>query len=217
MEKVTHKFYTAELICHEDHIGRQLKKGRFYESEMLAFIEELLEKIPRGGIIDAGANIGNHSIFFGAFTDHWVYAFEPSHDNFEILCKNIAGNEKNNPIIAFNKALGDECKMVSIDKTEGNRGMDSVVEGDTVEMVTLDGFMLDKTEKCVLIKIDTEGYESKVLRGGLKLIERDSPYIFAEAKTKEERTDIDKILIPLGYRRSIKPFNATPTYFYFKA
>ena len=45
-----------------DYITKRLKLGRFYEIEMLTHLQKV---IPQGStIIDAGAFIGNHSLFF---------------------------------------------------------------------------------------------------------------------------------------------------------
>ena len=46
-------------------VTSRLLKGRFYEEQMLKFIHENL-KTP-GIIIDAGAQVGNHTLFFCYF------------------------------------------------------------------------------------------------------------------------------------------------------
>ncbi len=73
---------------------------------------------------------------------------------------------------------------------------------------------LDNLEQeCSLIKIDAEGFEEKILRGGIELLKRCHPHIFVEAQTELELANIDNILIPLGYTRK-EQFNKTPTYHY---
>ena len=39
----------------------------FYEIELLEYISSCLSELPPGDIIDIGANIGNHSVYFGKF------------------------------------------------------------------------------------------------------------------------------------------------------
>lgn len=65
-----------------------------------------------------------------------------------------------------------------------------------VQQTTLD----DLNAIPAVIKIDVEGYEEYVLRGGLKTIEKYKPVIFMEALTQDALQSQLQILIPLGYK-----------------
>jgi len=41
--------------------------------------------VPGTAIIDVGANIGNHAVFFGAVFGAPAYAFEPYEPNYRLL------------------------------------------------------------------------------------------------------------------------------------
>ena len=64
------------LPSSEDPIQDSVRQnGEFHEGRML---EELGRHLPPGVIVDVGANIGNHSVFFGAICGRRVLAFEPN-------------------------------------------------------------------------------------------------------------------------------------------
>jgi Methyltransferase FkbM domain len=75
------------------------------------------------------------------------------------------------------------------------RGGDFV--GRQVPVHTLDSYQLDDV---ALLKIDVEGMEADVIRGGLDTIRRNRPVIFAEAWDAGYEQATAELLEPLGYR-----------------
>jgi hypothetical protein len=75
----------------EDCIIRFIESSRtFYELELLEYAAACG---PRGGVfIDVGANIGNHTVYFGKFLADFVLAIEPSPIAVRCLLRNIALN-----------------------------------------------------------------------------------------------------------------------------
>ena len=65
--------------------------GEYAETE-LALAAQLLR--PGGKVIDVGANIGTHSVFYSKLVGNEgeVYAFEPSHLNYFFLVTNLTIN-----------------------------------------------------------------------------------------------------------------------------
>lgn len=60
-------------------------------------------------ILDIGANIGNHSLYWALITKaRKIYAFEPIKSTFKILQRNITLNALDNIIIPYNFALGEK-------------------------------------------------------------------------------------------------------------
>jgi protein O-GlcNAc transferase len=151
-----------------DHIESYLVRGEWYEDRVLKFIEELQVK---GSYLDAGAYIGNHSIFFSLFCpSNWVYSFEPQVPVHEKLVKNIEVNLIPN-CTAYNVALSDKSGQGKFSSNvQGNGGM-ATLTGDpsvlTVPIWTID--YLDLNIK--LMKVDVEGMELNVLRGADKTLE----------------------------------------------
>jgi FkbM family methyltransferase len=158
----------------------------FYECDLLDYIR--IEHPNQKTIVDVGANIGNHVRFFETFVNHdSLVCFEPDADNYATLARNARSPKTR----VYRVALGDGYKRVSLSQqVNDNCGSMTVTAGEDVSMVPLDACNL---RDVTLLKIDVEGYELPVLRGGLNTIKRDRPRIFLEL-TKE----VDEIFALFG-------------------
>lgn len=90
-----------------DFIQRHIVNTKtFFEQEIL---ESLDKYIPENSVIfDIGANIGNHSIYWGIRRNvSKIYAFEPVRDTFEILKRNIELNGLKDEVVLYNIGLSD--------------------------------------------------------------------------------------------------------------
>ena len=185
--------------------------NNFYEFQMLEFIRD---NIPKGVMIDVGANIGNHTIFLAKYCATKVMAFEPFPDTFKLLDKNITDNGLQFHVIASNYGLSDNYESVFMKSVNGNAGMNKVdSEGDApVQLIAFD-LIFDLDRPITLIKLDCEGYEEKALLGMIETVKKHKPALFIECQTEKELVAISKILIPLGYSNKQR-FNHTPTYFF---
>lgn len=152
----------------------------FYERETLEYMRQY---IPQDAVIlDIGANIGNHTVFYGKIMNARVYAFEPQKDVFQTLNKNIILNSLDN-VSAFNFGLGERNSKASLGRTlDHNCGGASIVESNSgeLEIKTLDS--LNIPEKIDFMKIDVEGAELSVLKGALQKIKADRPIIIMEVE-----------------------------------
>jgi hypothetical protein len=80
VQKTVFQFFgrRIELWTHPepDHLARVIRStGQFYEPDVLMKIREI--HLPGTIIIDVGANIGNHTVFFAAILGAPVLAIEP--------------------------------------------------------------------------------------------------------------------------------------------
>lgn len=194
-----YKCIPISILSHDDHIGKWIFTSRnFYEIGMLEFINELGIK---GQCVDIGANIGNHSIFFSQVMGCETIPIEPQEENFVLLFKNLTEE-----VIPRKFAVSDYEGFCDMSVVPNNMGMCKMVHGDSINVRTLDS--LDLTPE--LIKIDTEGVEGRVLRGGLDTINNYKPHLFIETDRPK------KILrmLPSGYNLGQR-FNHTPTYHYY--
>ncbi len=134
-------------------------------------------------IVDVGANrgyIANH--LSGAFPGAHVYCFEPAIDNYKILCEEVSPN----PIIkCFHMALGDEKKeghllisenhatnsLLGCENNNFGQAVGKIVGTEDITISTLD-IIMDKLkiDQIDILKIDTQGYDLKVLKGGSKIL-----------------------------------------------
>lgn len=129
-------------------------------------------------VIDIGAHIGLWSYFFAKDFDV-LAAFEPFELHQECWKKNMEGIEN---AALYKYALGEESGHVMLEtRTAGSSGDTQVKPGEkgNVEIRTLDSFNFQEVD---FIKIDCEGFEEFVLRGGKDTLERCKPCVIVEQK-----------------------------------
>lgn len=198
-----------------DHIFRQIQMaGDFYERPLL----EHLAKRGRPGVwVDVGAHIGNHSIFFAALPGVRTISVEPAPALLPILRENLARNGVAAGIVVAGA-------MVSTSSTDGvgylpgppdNTGMGRVVDGLPwrVPATTLDLVCEQHLagNPLALVKVDVEGLETDVLRGGLASIRRHRPVLAVECADAAALDRVECLLASLRYGQATR-FCATPTY-----
>lgn len=153
--------------------------------------------------IDIGANVGLHSVRFSEKFKN-VFSFEPVMSNYECLEKNTS-HFKN--ITRFKTGLGeiDKTETISLPISCNNCGAYSIVDfvdskeelfKEKIKISRLDDFNLAAD----LIKIDTQGYEIPVLKGGIETLKKYKPTLILEIEFKKPFTNMLSLLTPLGYK-----------------
>ncbi|HVR63663.1 MAG TPA: FkbM family methyltransferase [Polyangia bacterium] len=189
---------------HDQHVGRSLALyGEWAEAEM--DLLGLLIK-PGDAVIDVGANIGTHTLFFSEKVGPTgrVLACEPQRLAIQMLCANLALNHRDN-VIALPVAVGQSSGTVAVPaldyQTPANFGGARLSLADVsgvptlaadtepATLVTLDQLarthLRPARRRCRLIKIDVEGMERAVLEGGEQLINDDEPYLYVENNDRQ--------------------------------
>ena len=133
----------------------------------------LIDFIQEGELfVDVGANIGAYSLLAAKLCNAKVISFEPISESYNSLKKNIEVNNLEKLIDARKVCLSDKPGelIMSCNKNTQN----SVIEGETkhvaheaVKASTLDKEISAQNPR--FIKIDVEGFENNVLKGGEKL------------------------------------------------
>jgi len=157
------------------------------------FDENLLKSLirPHDCFIDIGANIGHISISLKKYLPSiQCFAIEAHPETFKILNNNIKLNklnirtincavgEENNKTIKFQDSNADDSNSVISSKMlEDNNEKLYIVDNKnelTIEVRTLDSLIDDFSilNNIRLIKLDTEGYELFVLKGGKNVLEK---------------------------------------------
>lgn len=205
MNALTQTRYGTFLYNRNDaYIGRSLEiYGEVNELE----IELLRMLCPAGGtILDIGANIGSHTVPLAQHVgpSGTVYAFEPQRVVFQLLCANVALNNLTNVDCRW-AAVAEEPGTVlipDIDYTrEGNYGAIEITKfgvGRPVPQIVLDDFI--SLGRVDLIKIDVEGMEERVLRGGRAFFRRFRPLLYVENDRVEKSKSLIRCLWELNYR-----------------
>lgn len=141
-------------------------------------LDELARRLTvKGVIVDAGAHIGNHTVFFADHLPHTaIHAFEPWLDNLTLLRQNVAGRDT---VFVHPYALSDRPRNLTL-VPEANLGhirVDPEWGTVQVEAIALDDLEL---REVTLIKVDVEGHEPQVLVGAAQTIQRWRPMILIE-------------------------------------
>lgn len=192
-----------------DHIAKSHAAGVFYETPLLQRVRDLHLQ---GLYLDAGAHVGNHSVYFSCFCDATeVWAFEPAGNTFQCLVANLATNNIKN-VFPFRCAIGRSANHAQlISETPNNSGMNRYAEASTGDIPLFSLDQLTAGVKVAVLKMDIEGFEVPALLGAQQLLTRDRPVVIVEAQTPKETADQESILVKAGYQHA-GCYCATPTH-----
>jgi len=172
------KFTTPNLLC-------RWRADTFSSKEPETL--EWIDSIPMGAIIwDIGANIGLYSVYAAKKRKCKVWAFEPSVFNLELLARNIYLNDLTNDICIVPFALNDKLGTSKLKLTTTEWGgalstfgqdfgwdgkvMNKVFEFQTIGLNMEDALNLLEIPVPGYIKIDVDGLEHFILKGGKAIL-----------------------------------------------
>ena len=152
-----------------------LQKGDF-EDDIAAYIAERLPHAEMKVLFDVGANIGwSTTQFLKAYADCECYLFEPVSSNFNEIRATLGRFPETHPFPrtkCFRVGMGVVAERsrvtavpgVTVNKIVGDRPSLEPVE--EVDIITGDAFCAEHgIDRISFLKIDTEGYDLKVLLG----------------------------------------------------
>ena len=158
----------------DDYVGR----AAFYVGDLDRKITWICSRIARPGdtVLDIGANIGLVSLWLSRLVGPHgqVHAFEPNPSLQDMLREMFAHNQLSN-VQLHPVALGAEDGALELRIPKVNAGAASFVRNQDVSdcdivvapVRTLSGIVAEHgIQKIRLIKIDVEGFEAEVFRGG---------------------------------------------------
>lgn len=136
---------------------------------------------------DIGANIGLYSLYAGLRGDLTVYGFEPSALNYGLMAEHIVQNKLDKNVSALCVAFGAETGLLKLYGASADVGHASNTVGSAenqfgtfdaqyeqmVPVYTVDDFCaafnVDVPDH---VKLDVDGLEADILRGGVKTLSR---------------------------------------------
>lgn len=188
-----------------DAVSLYIMMDGVYSKDELDILEQyIFPKLPHLDLaLDIGANIGNHAVTFSN-TFKNVKAYEINKRVFHILQSNCV----NRSVEPINCGLSDKEKVVFFEENYGNLGGSSIVEcpkdnAFTVEVRTLDHSLTDAEKAQVsFVKIDVEGHELNVLKGGKDFFPKYKPVLAFEGFFKSNPDlgdEIQRLLSSWGY------------------
>ena len=200
-----------------------------WERHIATLISQILDK-SSGVMLDIGANIGANTIPLAVeHSSIKFYCYEPHPKVFHRLESNVKLNKLDN-ISLINCAIS-ESKEEKItfyaQKNSSNMGLSSlrlnpdIDEYDeiTVPVNSIDEMFKDSLEVISVVKIDTQGAESMVLKSASQVIRKDRPVIFFEFEDEyysdNEREDSKRFLESFFHDMNYSLFNITGGFDYY--
>jgi FkbM family methyltransferase len=197
-----------------------------YEEKQIDFLRRWINKNNPNIFIDIGANFGLYSLQMSKlFKKLKIIAFEPVLTTFNKLKMNIIINNLEKKIKTYNFGLSNTSgtkKMIALKRRnyiqpggfsfkipKRKLAKDEIIQhhksrkGDKI---------LKFKNKIVVIKIDVEGYEDKVLLGIKNLIKNNKIFLQIEIFEKNFKK-INKFLLDKGFK-FVNKFDKTSDYFF---
>jgi FkbM family methyltransferase len=195
-------FYTHD----DEDLSNAIHRDKdFFEAEILDYMA--INYGVQQHILDIGANIGNHSVYFANFFKYkHITAFEAYLGNYELLVKNL---EPYQNVTATYIAISDGYGTLFVHPRRENLGateVNTIESPFKVEAMPLNDLITDIPVS--LIKIDVEWWEPQVISGAWNLLVEHKPLILIEDAT----LSYEKLLAP--YFEMIKPWPHHKTYLY---
>jgi FkbM family methyltransferase len=188
---------------HDTFVGRSLDQYGEWSPDDARLLTAYLK--PGMTIVDAGANIGAHTLFFSRIAGPLgkVVALEPVRPSFHLLCCNLALNDLTNvralPVGAGSTRGAAVSPQIDLARP-GNFGaaaLSSDGRGEEVTLIPIDELALPA---CDLIKIDVEGMEDEVIAGASSTIAKFQPLLYVENEDPEKSPALLRRLFALEYR-----------------
>jgi FkbM family methyltransferase len=178
-----------------------------YSSSEVDLYRQLLR--PHSNVVEIGANIGAHTVPIARMCPEGsVIAIEPQQRAFQLLCANLVMNGCKN-VQALPIALGERSGWAEVPKvdyaTEKNVGAVTLIEAQPgpvanetqlAPMYSLDSLPI---RACDFLKLDVEGWEAGVLRGGLNVIQRFWPVMYVENDRGSKQAELIALIDEIGY------------------
>ena len=172
------KYVGGYWIPDDDHnlVLDLLGPGGEHDDQVFAEIRKYTKDQPKRTMVDIGANVGRWCKEFCKEYE-MVWAFEPAPYNLECFTKNT---EHDTNIKVRGWGLGEDNHKATLSIAVENHLGSTMAKPDPngdIEIQKLDDQGLEHVD---LLKIDVEGFETEVLKGGKQTIDNWSPLIAIE-------------------------------------
>ncbi len=195
------------LVPLNDHVGRAI----YYFGDLDPKVSWVVQQLVKPGdcVLDVGANFGILTLLMSKLVGSHgtVHSFEPNPLVCKALTATLAHNRATN-VQLHHFALGAEDGELQLHVPEGNFGRGSLLSNNghgfqsrTVSVRKLDDLASEQgLSKIALMKVDVEGFELQVLKGGQHVLEAIRPSaILFEANDLPSRGQVMELLHRAGY------------------
>ncbi|XP_050413945.1 uncharacterized protein LOC126828295 [Patella vulgata] len=189
--------------------GGIIREGA-WESDYVSLIHAYLLNDTSLDFVDIGANIGVYTLTMSKL-GRQVIAIEPFKPNIQRLCRTLEDNRVDNHVTLVTNPLSDNRTTVVMHEQFGNIGgthaqkTDGNVPG-TLNTITLDDVYNLKPLKRVVIKMDVESYENKVLQGGKEFFDKVDVRIILMEWVQHKQSKDARAIISFLTERNLYPY-----------
>ncbi|MBN2630856.1 MAG: FkbM family methyltransferase [Rhodobacteraceae bacterium] len=205
--RFSHDALTQVALCLpeavEDYTQKSILKNRsFHRTKLLAAVQSMGLIGPETTVCDIGANIGNDAVCFGRVLGaRRIVAFEPLPLTHATLRRNLDLNGLG-AAHAYNCMLGEVSGRGRVVRfNPRNLAATSFAPSDDgpIPMVALDDLIdAEEFQGLGFVKLDAEGDEIAILRGGAKVLATLRPALWLTLR-EGALAQAEALLQPLGY------------------
>jgi FkbM family methyltransferase len=192
-----------------------LNNQEMWEESSIKYFYSKISREKSYNIIDIGAQSGLYTLFAKYLPNSNFYAFEPFKPTFNILNDNILLNNINN-VKTFNIGLSNKKEELILNTCKSHNGLHTLgnnplrfndIEQIKIEVDTIDNLFYNNNIPVDFIKIDTEGWEYNILKGGVNTIKKFKPLIQLEWSENNmlqcniNENDLNQLIYELGYKK----------------
>lgn len=185
-----------------------LKKYPSYSMNLPRLVVKAITKYPQLRLVDVGANAGDTVALVRTMSNCPIYCVEGDDRYYRLLQGNMRQFDE---VYLYNMYLGEVTGQVR-SKTHAENGTLRLVNdvNKTVHVSTLDNFIeREMIISAKVLKIDTDGYDFKILKGATKYLQNIKPLIFLEYDSvfledqNDSGLDLFSYLQNHGYRAAL--------------
>ncbi len=161
-----------------------LKHQKYYSLNLPRIAQAVFGKYSDIKIIDIGANVGDTVALVRNACTVPMLCIEGDADFFKTLVENI---KQFKGVEAYRQLLGDKDRSINAQLKSDGETAELAHSGntggnDSLSIVKLDTFLEGHSafKKSKLVKIDTDGYDVKIIRGAERFIKESKPVLFFE-------------------------------------
>lgn len=177
------KFHIYHTVCPNPRIYKFIGETKFvagkgmagiagniytglFDFEEMAFLLHFLNS--ESTFLDIGANVGAYSLLASGVKGAQSYAIEPVPETYKYLVNNIQLNRLTSKVKCMQIGFSDQSGSLAFSTNKGtmNRVLKNNQNGLMIPVITIDQFIKEEKTFPELIKIDVEGFELAVIKGG---------------------------------------------------
>lgn len=207
---------------HQRWLDRKHRNGYVHEPATVAVLAALASRLPHeADVFDVGALFGYFSLVGASLLpDATVHAFEGNPRSVALMRRLVESNaELAARVRIVPKAVSDRSASgvaVDIDGLVIDEG-----SGQTfVDFISVDDYTVQSGSRPVLLKVDVEGFQAKVIPGAMRMLATHRPIVAVEfddldklARFGVSNRDVVAPIVGLGYRLYWSEDHRRPTPF----